>query len=162
MTEGGDRPGWIPDLEIENAQIKWAFSHFDGRADTFNDEGDHNFTVILSEQQAAELMEQGWPIKPNQGREEGDPVEYLLKIKISYRFEAPKIFLIKNKRKIRADERDLTDIKRTTTEQIDVIIQPSPWVYGGNSGITAYVKELYAVVKESQYAEKYADYEEVN
>lgn len=161
MTEATER-GWIPDLEIENAQIKWAFSHFDGRADTFNDEGDHNFTIIIPPELVDDLREQGWAIKENQGREEGDPNEYLLKVKISYRFEPPKVYLIKNKRKIRADERDLADIKRTTTEQIDVIIQPSPWVHGGNSGITAYVKELYAVVKESRFAERYGDYEEAH
>lgn len=153
---------WIDDLEIQNAQIKWAFSHFDGRADTFNDEGDHNFTVIIEdEEMARRLMEEGWNIRTNAGREEGDPDEYLLKVKISYKFEAPKIFLLKGQRKYRADELDLADIKRSTTEQIDVIITPSRWVQANRTGVSAYCKEMYAKVKESRFAAEYADYEEV-
>src|SRR5690349_16223673 len=111
---------WIDDIEIEDAQIKWAFSHFDGRADTFNDEGDHNFTIILPKEQALALLEEGWPIRELDPYEEGDDPEYTLKVKISYRFEPPKIYLIKGGRKIRADETDLADIKRSTTEQISV------------------------------------------
>ena len=152
---------WIDDIEIENAQIKWAWSHFDGRADTYNDEGDHNFTIILNEDQAKKLAADGWAVKESEGYEEGDPPEYLLKAKISYKFEAPKVYLIKGERKFRADQRDLADIKRSTTEQIDVILTPSRWVNGPRTGVTAYVKELYAVVKESRFSARYADLEEI-
>lgn len=155
------RENWINDLEIENAEVKWGFSHFDGRADTFNDAGDHNFTLVIDPNEAKKLMDEGWNIRTLEGREEGDPPEYLLKVKISYRFEPPKIYLIKRNRKFRADEADLRDISRATCEKLDVIIQPSPWVHGRESGISAYVKEMYATVSESRFAENYADYEEV-
>ncbi len=156
-----EQQNWIDDLEIANANVKWGFSHFDGRADTFNDEGDHNFTLILSEEQAQELMNEGWNIRTMDGREDGDPPEYLLKVKISYRFEAPKIYIIKGTRKFRADETDLADIKRSTCDQLDVIITPSRWVHGRESGVTAYVKEMYAKIRESRFSAAYADYEEV-
>jgi hypothetical protein len=152
---------WIEDIELEDAQIKWNFSHFDGRADTFNDEGDHNFTVVLPEEAAHQLLEEGWNIREYEGLEEGDPPEYTLKVKISYKYEPPKIYLIKGERKFRADERDLADIRRDTCDQIDVIITPSRWVHGKNSGISAYTKELYAKVRQSRFEARYADYEEV-
>jgi hypothetical protein len=156
-----EKQNWIDDIELEDAQIKWAFSHFDGREDTFNAEGDHNFTLILPEETALQLQEEGWNIRMLEGYEEGDPPEYTLKVKISYRFEPPKIYLIKGQRKLRADERDLADITRATCEQIDVIITPSRWVHGQNSGISAYAKELYAKVRQSRFAEHYADYEDI-
>lgn len=156
-----EKKKWIDDLEIENANVKWAFSHFDGQADTFNDPGDHNFTLIIDEEHARELIAEGWNIRVMDGREEGDPPEYLLKVKISYRFEPPKVYLIKGERKIRANELDLSDIKRATCEQLDLIITPSPWVHGRDSGITAYVKEMYAKVKESRFSERYSSYEEI-
>lgn len=163
MSEGTTRPeGWIDDLEIENANVKWAFSHFDGRADTFNDEGNHNFTLIIPEEEALRLADVGWAIKRKEPLEEGDPVEYHLKCMISYRFEAPKIYLIKGNRKIRAEEVDLADIRRDTCERIDVILSPSRWTRPDRSGITAYVKELYATVRESRFSARYADYEEVH
>lgn len=158
MPENKD---WIPDLEIEGANIKWGFSHFDGREDTFNDAGDHNFTIIIPADRVEELREQGWSIKEMEGYEEGDPPEFLLKVKISYKYEPPKIYLIKNNRKIRLDTpRDLADIRRSTCTNLDVIIQPSRWIHGQSSGITAYAKELYATVSESRFSERYADYEE--
>ncbi len=156
-----EKQNWIEDLEVENAEVKWAFSHFDGRADTFNDDGDHNFTIMLPEDQARDLIAEGWNVRTMDGREEGDPSEYLLKVKISYRFEPPKIFVIKGTRKFRASESDLVDIKRSTCEQLDVIITPSRWVHGRESGVTAYVKEMYAKIKESRFSANYADYEEV-
>jgi len=152
---------WIDDVELEDIKIKWAFSHFDGREDTFNALGDHNFQVILPDDVADRLREEGWNVRTMDGYEEGDPPEHLLKVKISYKYEPPKIYLIKGDRKLRADERDLADIRRDTCEQIDVIITPSRWVAGGNSGITAYTKELYAKVKESRFSAKYAEFEEL-
>lgn len=161
MADNSNTPGWIDDIELENVNVKWAWSHFDGRADSMNDQGDHNFTIILPEGTARKLQDIGWAVRELEPYEEGDPPEWVLKIKISYRFEAPKVYLIKNGRKIRAEERDLADINRATCEQIDVIASPSKWVNGPKSGITAYTKELYATVKESRFASKYADYEEV-
>lgn len=152
---------WIEDVELEDVKVKWNWSHFDGRADGLNDKGDYNFTVILPEETARELLELGWTgVKENEPYEEGDPPEWTLKIKISYKYEAPKVYLIKKERKFRADESDLADIRRDVTEQIDVIITPSRWVQGNRTGVTAYAKELYAKVRESRFAEKYNDYEE--
>lgn len=152
---------WIDDVELEDVKVKWAFSHFDGREDTFNAEGDYNFQVILSDEQAEQLREEGWNVRTRDGYEEGDPPEHLLKVKISYKYTPPKIYLIKGERKLRAEPRDLADIRRDTCEQLDVIITPSRWVVGANTGITAYAKEVYAKVKESRFSSKYADYEEL-
>lgn len=155
---------WINDLEIDDAQIKWAFSHFAGEKATFNDAGDHNFTVILPEESALDLMAipDGWNIKKHEPREEGDPPEYTLKVKISYKYEQPAIYILKGTRRFRATEEDLADIKRSTCERVDVIISPSRWVNPkGETGVTAYVKEMYVLIRESRFAEKYADYEEV-
>jgi len=152
---------WIEDVELEDVKVKWAFSHFDGRQDTYNGEGDHNFQIILPEATAKKLLDAGWNVRTMEGYEEGDPPEHLLKVKISYKYEAPKVFLIQGDRKLRADERDLKDIRRDTAEQIDVVITPSRWVNGNNTGITAYAKELYAKIRVSSFTDKYADFEEI-
>lgn len=151
---------WIEDIELEDAKIKWNWSHFDGH-DEFSGEGDHNFTVIFPEEQARKLLEEGWNIREHPGYEEGDPPEFTLKVKISYRFEAPKVFLLKGDRKIRAQQTDLADITPSSCERIDTIITPKPWAHGQKSGISAYVKELYATIKQSRFEERYKDYEEV-
>lgn len=161
--EAGGPRDWIDEVELEDVKVKWNWSHFDGRADTFNDEGDYNYTLILDEKTAADMLEAGWTgIKENPPYEEGDPPEWTLKVKISYKYEAPRIYLIKNNRKIRAEESDLRDIRRDTCLQMDVILTPSRWVNGPRTGVTAYTKELYAEIKQSRFADKYEDYEEIS
>lgn len=160
MTEKRE---WIDDLEIEDANIKWGFSRFDGRADMYNEEGDHNFVIIIPPEQADELRAIGWNVKEKMAMEEGDPPENHLSVRISYRFGAPAIWFIKNNRKFSVDHaEELKQIKKATCEKIDVIIQPSAWARpDGTSGISAYVKEMFVTIKESRFAEAYADYEEV-
>lgn len=155
---------WINDLELEDVQVKWPFSHFDGRKDTFNEEGDHNFTIVLDPDFAAELMTipNGWNIKERAGREEGDPSEFTLKIKISYKYEQPAIYLLKGNKRFRASEEDLADIKRSTCERIDLIASPSRWVQPDRTGVTAYVKEMYVKIRESRFAEMYSDYDDAD
>jgi len=158
MAEGRK---FIPPLEIENAQIKWAWSNFGGRKAMYNEEGEHNFQLILDEPLYRQLKEDGWSVRESDGPEDGDPSEYLLKVKISYRFEDPRIYLIKNNRKIKAREDDLQDITRTSTKQIDVIIKPSFWERNDKVGISAYVDEMYVVMNTSRFADAYADYVDV-
>lgn len=155
--------GWIDDAEFENAVIKWAFSNFDGN-DSLSGPGNYNFTIILSEEEAMHLLEQGWTnVKKYEPREEGDPPEYTFKIKASWDYKAPAIFFIKNGRKFRVTKaEELADIRRDTCEQLDVICTPSKWKnVKGEEGVTAYVKEMYVAIKEHRFAQKYSDYEEV-
>lgn len=153
---------WIEDVELEDAQIKWNWSHFDGRQDTYNEEGEYNYTLVLPRQTALELLEEGWNVREREPYEEGDEPEFTLEVKISDKFGMPKMFLIKRGRRFGVEKlRELHDIKRETTTQIDVIITPSRWVNGNRTGVTAYTKELYATITESRFAEKYADLEEV-
>lgn len=169
MTQGKPE-GWIDELELENARIKWAFSHFAGLEEGFNQAGDHNFTVILDNDLADELYAKGWNVKSSEPLEEGDPPERHLKVKISARNGLPLIYFIKiapdgRKRKIQIDEASyLKQIRRDTCEGIDVIVQPSPsdkWTRAdGERGVSAYVKEMYVSMRESSIGAKYADYED--
>lgn len=153
---------WIDDLEIENANIKWSWSNFDGRPDSFDSEGGKRyFVVILPGPEAVRLRDLGWSIKENDPYEEGDEPEFTMKVYISYRFDPPGVYLIKNGRKIRAEESDVSDIRRDVCENIDLVISPKPWEKNGRSGVSAYVKELYASIRVSRFGQKYEDYEAV-
>lgn len=169
---------WINDLEIEDAQIKWAWSHFNGAADTFNAEGNRDFVVVLNPDYARSLMEipEGWNIKEYEGREEGDESEFTIKIKISYRFEPPKIFFLKEKevvdpetgeksmqlRKFRVEnEAELNDITRATVKRIDFVAKPSRWMRNGEAGVTPYLSEMYVHMQESKIGSQYDDVEEL-
>ena len=166
-SDTSEKRQWIDDEELEDVKVKWNWSNFDGN-DNLNGPGTYNFTVILTEEDAKTLLERGWTgVKENAPYEEGDPPEWTLKINISYKYEAPKIYLIKERsdgtvRKYRVTEQaELHDIRRDVTDQIDVIITPSRWVQGTRTGVTAYTKEMYVKIRESRFASKYGDIEEI-
>lgn len=168
MAQGNtDQRQWIEDVELEDVKVKWAWSAFDGN-DSFAGPGNYNFTISLPEETALELLKAGWTgVKEQAPYEEGDPPEWTLRINISYKYEAPKIFFIKEHpdrgpRRMRVeDQRDLHDIRRDVVDQIDVVITPSRWVRGSETGVTAYCKELYVQIRESTFATKYGDIEEL-
>ena len=154
---------WIEKEELGNCTIKWNWSHFDGN-DPMSGEGKYNFTVVLPEDVAKILLERGWTgVKENDPYEEGDAPEWTLKIQVSDKFGLPPIYFIKSGRKIRVRNiADLADIRRDTCENLDVIISPSRWEQaGGRKGVSAYVAEMFVEIKESRFASKYADMEEV-
>lgn len=169
MTQGKPE-GWIDELELEEVTVKWAFSHFSGAEEGFNQAGDHNFTVILDPEHGDDLYAKGWNVKYSDAQDEGDPQERLLKIRISAKFGLPTIYFIKTNaegqtRKMLIDEAVfLKQIRRDTFEKMDVIVQPAPsdkWQrQDGAKGVGAYVKEMYVTMKESRIGSKYSDYED--
>lgn len=153
---------WIPPLEIEDLQVKWAWSNFGGVQKGYDAEGDHNFQAIIPEEEVDRLRELGWTIREQDPQEEGDPPEYLMKVIISTK-NFPTIYFIRAGRKFRIeDPRELKNITRNAVERMDVIIGPSRWTSpdGKRSGISAYVNELYVNMLPNRIAERYMDYEE--
>lgn len=152
---------WIEPIELENVNIKWGWSNFDGN-DNLNGPGTYNFVAILPEQQARELQAMGFSVKENPPYEEGDAAEFTMKINISDKFELPKIYFLMDGRKFQQEKlSDLSNIRRDTLEQLDVIFTPSFWERpNGESGVTAYLSELYAQIRPNRFWEKYKDYED--
>lgn len=167
MTRPDGKPDdWIDDVELKDLapdEIKWAFSHIDGREDTFNEKGQRDIIVIVSREAADELATLGWTIKAyeRQNADEGDEPEYTFRVRISYKFEAPRIYLIKGRKKIFVDNPDmLNSVRRDNTRKISLIATPSRWTQPGRSGVSAYIKEMYIEVEESRLEAMYADYED--
>jgi hypothetical protein len=167
MNDAAQKPAWIPDVELEDVEVFWSWSYFDGREGPYNAPGEYNFTIFLPESTARELLDIGWNVRERDPREEGDEPRWTLEIKISDKYGMPKAFLIKEnregvKRKFPMEKiEQFKEVRREYTDQINVIITPSRWVNGNRTGVTAYVKEFYAEIQESNLAKKYEDLEEV-
>lgn len=170
MTQG--RPeNWIEPLARENAKIRWGFSNFAGAKRLYNEEGDHNFTIDLTQTEAEKLITDGWNVRQRPAREEGEPDEYTLKVSISDKFDMPAIYFIRGGRKFPVEYMaELNNIRPNMVSSIDFIAEPGkPWedekasIEAGYPIMkrTAYLKEMYVNMVESQLGSKYSDYEEV-
>ena len=84
-------------LEIENANI--IFRNFSGEENEFNRRGNRNFSILLSEENALKLANDGWNVKTYKSNDDAETI-YHLSVKVSYAKFPPCVWLItKQKRK---------------------------------------------------------------
>lgn len=143
-------------LTIENAKI--LFRNFSGKEARFNPAGQRNFCVILDDDNLAKrLVKDGWSVKYLRPREEGDPEQPYLKVKVRFENRPPKIVLISSSGKTTLDEENVNILDWADISNVDLIINPYNWDVNGKSGITAYLKTMYVTIEEDEFEKKYAD-----
>jgi len=133
-------------VTLENVTI--AFRNFAGKEDKYNREGDRNFSVLLDEESAAQLVAKGWNVKRLNPRDEEEIGTPYLQIAVSYKVKPPKIGVLTSKglRNYTEDMVELLDW--VDIAKADVSINPYEWVVGGKSGIKAYLNSLYMQIEE--------------
>lgn len=143
---------------IENARI--IFRNFRGLPGKFNAEGDRNFSVILDEELAQRLINEGWNVKRLRAREEGETPQAHLPVKVNFRGKPPKIVMIssRGRTEIGEDMVDLLDFAEMDT--VDLIVNPYNWEVGGKGGVKAYLKSIFVTIIEDELDLKYAGVED--
>lgn len=165
--QAGDHP--IPGVNIkrgdvvtfENATILWP--NLSGAADKFNTEGDRNFNLRLTKQEADDLAADGWNVKcklarPNDPDQDGEE-RCVLKVTVNFGNKPPRIIMIGSKTKSRTElGPDLAGlVDAAEIQQCDISFVPYFWDVNGNIGVTAYLKTMYVVVVEDELDKKWAE-----
>lgn len=142
-------------LVIENARI--IYRNFSGTATQFNREGDRNFCVFIDDPEFAnQLNEIGWNVKIRRPRDPDDDVAHYIKVNVSYRFREPKIFRHIGKAIIETHEDTVSELDKDDILFCDIVINPHQWERpNGDSGISAYLDTLHAVIQPDYFSEKY-------
>jgi hypothetical protein len=144
-----------PSVMIEGARL--LFRNFTGIEREFNSEGDRNFSVVLEPELAEKLKADGWRVKQLKPREEDEPGDYHLKVKVNYKKGRPPrcILITSNGRtELGSDEvsmLDLADIKN-----VDLIIN-GWWSDMAGGGYGAFLKTIYVTINEDELELKYND-----
>lgn len=146
---------WIQSIRLEGAHIY--FKHFSGAADEFHREGERDFRVVIPEELAPQLIEDGWNIKSYVHPETGE-TSYSLAVSVSYKLRDPEIYIYNNQVRRSLTQETVECLDNAEIENIDMIINPYLWELNGKSGVKAYLKEMHVTLKESYFANKYAAY----
>lgn len=137
------------------------FRNFAGKGDDFNTEGDRNFGVILSEEQAVSLEAEGWPVKYLKKRPDDDPNEPAqawMKVKVKFSGRPPKINMITSRGKTPLGEEDVNILDYAEFAKVDLILSPYQWTLrSGAEGVSAYLSSCFATIVEDELDLKYAD-----
>lgn len=149
----------MSNIKIEGARL--IFKNFQGKGSNFNKKGDKNFGVLIDDELAEDLKEDGWRIKYRPPRED-DPEKHeqaWLPVKVKFGKYPPIAVLITSRGKTRLDEETIGQLDWTAIKTVDLIIRPYnyPEANGRPAGVAAYLKSIYVTVNEDDLALKYAD-----
>lgn len=144
-------------IKIENAKVR--FKNFSGKEGKYNPAGRRNFCVILDEESAQSLFEEGWNVKYLQpkDKDKGDDPQAYLQVAVSYANIPPKVYLVTSKQKTLLDEDTIGILDWGEFANFDLVIRPYNYDVNGKTGVKAYLKTLYATLVEDEFADKYED-----
>ena len=144
-------------IKLENARL--INKNFRGEKKDFNEEGNRNFGVLIEDELADQLIEDGWNVKRLRPRPD-DPDQHgtaWIPVKVKFGKIPPVVVLITSKGKLCLDEETIGQLDWTRIKAADLISRPYNYIRNGRSGVAAYLKALYVTVDETDdLAYKYA------
>jgi hypothetical protein len=153
-------------FKVEGAKL--IFKNFRGEKNDFNDEGNRNFGVLLSDDDAEMLKKDGWNVKYLKAKPD-DPEEYRqpwLPVKVKFGDIPPIAYLVipgDNPKKVKLDEETIDQLDWTYIEFADLIVRPYnyPARQGRPAGISAYLKSIYCTIRQDDLEAKYGSIPDV-
>jgi hypothetical protein len=133
------------------------FRNFAGKKGRFNEEGKRTFNIILDPDEAEAMAKDGWNVKWLQPRDPQDEPTPRLEVQVRFDNFPPAIWMITSRGKTQLPEDLIGLLDWAEFDNIDLIINPSPWEVSGKSGIKAYLKSGYFTIREDELELKYAD-----
>lgn len=146
-------------VSIPGAQL--IFKNFQGKKTDYNEEGNRNFGVLLDDDLAEKLEQDGWRVRRLRAKDD-DPEQYeqpWLSVKVRFNPYPPIAVLINGKGKKSLSEETIDQLDWSRIKNCDLIIRPYNYPAVGNrpAGVAAYLKAIYVTISEDEFAEKYAD-----
>lgn len=147
-------------LQIDDAMIR--SKNFSGRADEYNREGDRNFIWVIPTVELYErLKNEGWAVRYNEPREEGDTPFMFLPVKVKY-FEngdGPTVSLVSGNSRRLLTEETIGILDNIEIEYIEMDIRPYRWKFNNKTGITAQLKGMEVTQKLDRFAARFTNFD---
>lgn len=148
-------------LIFENARITRL--NFQGKEGPYNKEGDMNFLLVLPEELAVQMAEDGWNVKRFKPGEGEDVGEAFIQVAVEYKKgRPPNIVLVTGHNRTTLTENEVELLDWIDIEDVDLIVNPYNWNVRGETGVKAYLKDMFIRPRLTVLDRKYADYKEID
>ena len=130
------------------------FRNFSKAPDKFNPEGPRNanFWVVLTEEKALELIDEGFNVKQKENRD-GD-LEYRLQVSVSDLYP-PTIVKVCGRVKTSLDKETMATLDRDELEKVDLVLSKGKWEFGGKTGVKAWLDKGYFTIVKDKFDDRY-------
>lgn len=144
---------------MENVRI--VFRNFAGKEGMYNREGDRNFAVLLDEDVANAMAEDGWNVKWLKARDEGESDQAYLQVAVNFKGRPPRVVMITSRGRTPLAEDEIEVLDWADIATVDLILRPYEWAVNGKTGIKAYLKSIFVTINEDALELKYAELDQL-
>lgn len=158
----------VGNIVLEGVQIK--FRNLRGEAGKYNRVGERSFSVVLpNEEFSKKLKEDGWNVKTYEKSDE--EIEYTLPVSVAFYNSKgervkrpPRIYLLADGVKTELSEEDLDHgvVDYADIQEVAMTIRPYVWEVRNDTGVKAYLKNMYVTVNVDKLDQKFAHYGEAS
>lgn len=141
----------VKNITVEGTKL--IFRNLAGAADDYNKAGGNRSTgVLIPNEIAQELIDEGWNVKFLKPRDEQEEPQAWLTVKAKFGKYPPSIYICTERGKTELTEETVDSIDYAEIRDVDIVIRPFEYEPGK---ISAYIKTMYVNIIEDVFAYKY-------
>lgn len=153
--------------DFEGISMTW--KNFRGEKGPFNEKGKRSFAIRLDEDEALEMIEEGWNVKVKDlTNDEGETArKYFLPVNVKMDGKVPpRVFMItmvynhatqqEEPRRTLLNEDTIGLLDYAQFDNVDVKVRPFNYDFNGKKGVTQYLSLLFATLHVDDLERKYA------
>lgn len=141
---------------VEFTGVKIIHRNFAGAQKEFNRAGNRGFSVVVTPDEAEELLDRGYNVRIRPSQENPDEKFCFLPVTVNYNNIPPKIYRVVGDKLTLLTGSNVGVLDTSDIINVDLTINARYWEINGKNGIKAYANVMYVEVEEDAFADKYS------